>query len=531
MQCCARKRFNSRDGVIEMDASALLSEYMKRENTVRNDLLHYFLFVRGRDSGENADDKIPVDLFWETWFPHTSDSFFNALYEPKPLPEDIESHFLEGLAEQERECRVPYVPDRDALSDPTATNGQFQLGHQYVHVAAASALRHFKRDGFSDYVRQTLVEVNRVLYGLGITDSFWLDATDGSYIISQFGVHSLVHGALSSVKYLDGDYENALLLAVSAVVSFDAVTDVVDVDREFLSENFKEEHIVSIEVLIRMLIQRNFKSVNLNSQHIVNAFEGLKMLGNSQNWRLVARGCSLLAGTTDWKLRELEVTDEDGKRENWYAYWYRAEGWASAQLGQNELRDYLRQQEMDASEKRLRGYFFGETWRNIPEKARERIVNVDVLWFTEARGAANDAVLNDLQVAAETMCHAFIWEPLRKSEGGLELLEFKKRDAELSEKRFFPTLSNYVWVCRQSFFKSFVQGIGLDEEEQLFLTSDLTNALDSLRGRRDTAQHDPDPNRRLLREDVERLVKRFLGIGQPGVLRRLAEIGPKLAGK
>ena len=517
------------DGVIDVDAFDLFIEYLKRENTFRNDLSHYSLFVRGRDSEGNADEKIPVDLFWETWFPHTSDSFFDAFYEPKPLPEDIESHFLEGLAEQERECRIPYVPDRDDLSDLAATDGQFQLGHQYVHVAAASALRHFKRDGFSDYVRQTLVEVNRVLYGLGITDSFWLDATDGSYIISQFGVQSLVHGALSSVKYLDGDYENALLLAVSAVVSFDAVTDVVDVDREFLSENFKEEHIVSVEILIRMLIQRNFKSVNLNSQHIVNAFEGLKMLGNSQNWRLVARGCSLLAGTTDWKLRESEVTDEDGKRENWYAYWYRAEGWASAQLGQNELRDYLRQQEMDASEKRLRGYFFGETWRNIPEKAREHMVNVDVLWFTEARGAATDAVLNDLQVAAETMCYDFIWEPLRKAEGDLELLEFKKRDAGLSENHRFPTLADYAWVCGQRFFKAFVQGLGLSEEEQRFLTADLESALDFLRRGRDSVQH--DPNTRLRREDVERLVNLFFGIGQPGVLRRLAEIGTKLTGK
>ena len=215
----------------------------------------------------------------------------------------------------------------------------------------------------------------------------------------------------------------------------------------------------------------------------------------------------------------------------WSEYWRRAEGWSSAQLSQNEYRELRRQDEKDASLNRLTRYFFGETWGNIPDRAREHLVNVDHLWFTNARGAAIDAVLNDLQVAAETMCYDFIWEPLQKAEGGKDILEFRKADTELREKRFSPTLSNYGWVCRQSFFKSFVQGIGLDEEEQLFLTSDLTRALDSLRGKRDIAQHDPDPSRRVRREDVERLVKMFLGIGQPGVLRRLAEIGPKLAAK
>ncbi len=127
------------------------------------------------------------------------------------------------------------------------------------------------------------------------------------------------------------------------------------------------------------------------------------------------------------------------------------------------------------------------------------------------------------------MCYGFIWEPLRKAEGDQELLRFVERDNELNKNYRFPTLSDYSWVCGQRFFKAFVQGLGLSEEEQLFLTSDLESALDFLRRGRDVAQH--DPNTRLRREDVERLIKLFLGIGQPGMLRRLAEIGPKLAGK
>ena len=131
-----------------------------------------------------------------------------------------------------------------------------------------------------------------------------------------------------------------------------------------------------------------------------------------------------------------------------------------------------------------------------------------------------------MQVAAETMCHASIWEPLRQAKGDRELLEFKKRDTVLGENYRSPTLSDYSWVCGRPFFKAFVQGLGLNEDEQKFLTADLGGDLDFLRRGRDVAQH--DPNWRVRREIVERLVRLFLGIGRPGVLRRLAEVGPKL---
>ena len=199
-------------------------------------------------------------------------------------------------------------------------------------------------------------------------------------------------------------------------------------------------------------------------------------------------------------------------------------------MSPSEYRELRRQDEEDASLKRLVKYFFGETWGNIPERAREHLVNADHIWFANARGVVIDAVLNDLQVAVETICYAYIWETLRTSRGGHDVLEFKKRDDYLVQHYRFPTLSDYSWICRQGFFKTFVQSLALEEEEQAFLTSQLESDLSFLRRARDVAQH--DPSSRLRREDVETAGKSVhFGIGQPGVLRRLAEIGPKLVGK
>ena len=72
-----------------------------------------------------------------------------------------------------------------------------------------------------------------------------------------------------------------------------------------------------------------------------------------------------------------------------------------------------------------------------------------------------------------------------------------------------------------------MQGAELNREEQQFTRGKLQHALNDLRKTRDQSQHDPD--RRLQRHEVEPFVMMFLGIGQEGVLRRLAEIGPKLA--
>ena len=502
---------------------------------IRQDLFKLSQFVKARRSIEVVTEVNSAELFWEIWRPtaiqvgDTEARSSSDLDEnPPPLAPEMENAFLGEIARLESECRIPYAPDTEDWRSGT-TMEQFNAGSQYVHVGAASALRHWKRDGFSDYVRQTLREVSRVLYLLGVDDVIGYDVaeTRGDFV-TLCGVRSLVLSRFFDIKFLDGEYEEAFNIAAMAEMLSEGVSEAIDIDEESLGyivqEDFRDE-----DRKIRTAIRSHFKTPILNPQQVVDSFEGLKRISKSEDWRWVTQLCFFLARTSSDELWEAEILNEDGQEEMWSEYWRRSEGWSSAQLSQNNYRELRRQDERDASEKRLVGYFFGETWRNIPEKAQERLVNADHLWFSNARGSAIDAVLNDLQVAAETTCYDFVWEPLRKAKGGQELLEFKKRDNDLNQNHRFPTLFDYAWVCGQRFFKEFLRGLGLDEEDQLFLTSDLESALDFLRRGRDVVQH--DPNSRLRREDMERLVKLFLGIGQQGVLCRLAEIGPKLAGK
>lgn len=210
-------------------------------------------------------------------------------------------------------------------------------------------------------------------------------------------------------------------------------------------------------------------------------------------------------------------------------YWRGAEAWASARLEPNQLLEVLRQQGRYASQERLIQYFFGKTWRNVPEEARKHLIDAESSWFDD-RGGAIGSVLNDLRLAAEKMCYAFIWESLQKSEGKLYLLEFKNRDSNLS-KGYDPSLTTYARLCRQQFFREFVWSTELSLKQKEFLTKRncLSSALYSLRESRNIADH--DPKIRMTRDKVRPLVDLFLGIGQPGVLRRLAEIGPNLADK
>lgn len=502
-----------------MRACDLLEEYFKRTKMCRTDLVELCEFDKARSSGSTPDG---VKLFWDMWRPQ-----YVALGEGslRDLDSDIEDAVLEELARLERKCKIPYVPDDDLVEE------HLEAAIQYVHVGAASALRRRKRDGRTEDVVDTLQEVSRILHLVGVrynrnrlAVSYLAEAPHD--FVSQFGVRSLVLSELAKSRSFDGKYEEAFEMAFDSFVCAEAVWDVVTLDREFLTEEFGEE-ILALEVETRDAIRKCLPLQN--PQQVVDCFEELKRVDKSDNWRLVARQCARLARTIDEDLRELSVLDGNHQEINWYGYWCVAEGWASAQLSQKEYLKLRRQDERDASEERLRRYFFGGSWENIPERARGRLINADHLWFSHARGAAIDAVLNDLQVAAQFMCHAFIWEPLNLAKGGQELLEFKKKENELNDKNRIPTLYDYAWVCGRPFFKVFVQRLGLSEEEQQFLISDLGVDLDFLRRGRVVAEK--DPNRRLRPDDTQRLVKLFLGIGEPGVLRRLAEVGPKLTGR
>ena len=511
-----------------MDGRDLSWQFFKRTKTLRTDLHALSLFIKAGEAGNAPDEGALVNLFWGMWRPRLDDGDLRD--NPPPLDSDIEDTLLEELARLERACRVPNEPDSDL------TNEGYESACQYIPVGAAFALRRGKRDGLNEDVVETLQEVSRVLQRLDIevhrdTLSVTNIVEAPIDIVSLFGVKALVDRELAHVKRLDGKHQEAFDIAFDSFVCAEDVWEAVDWDdvdlfRQFLIQVNGEERL-ALEEETRAAIRRCLPLYE--PQQLVDCFEGLKAQGKSDSWRLVAHQCARLAQTLDEDLRETIVLDGNHEATDWYGYWNRARGWAEDHLGPQELRELRKADEEEASERRLKGYFFGESWEVIPEKAQERLVNVDEAWLSRARRRDIGAVLNDLQVAAEVMCNVFIWQPLLDSPGDQRLLPILAKDRELREKGFFPTLSNYAWVCREQGFKAFVRDLGASGDEQRFLHRDLPQALDPLRELRNPAQHDPEKS--FARSEVESLVNLYLGIGRAGILRRLAEVGPKLNSK
>ena len=507
-----------------MRVADLIEECFKRTKMLRTDLGAMDEFDKAISSDSTLDG---VKLFWEVWRPRytlVEGSLLGDQDNPPALDDDLEDGVLEELARLERECRISYVPDEDLIEE------HLEDAIQYVHVGAASALRRRKRDDLTEDVLDTLQRVSRILHLVGI--NYNRNRLSVSYLaeaphdmVSQFGARSLVLRELAKARSVDGKYQEAFEMAFDSFVCAEAVWDVATLDREFLIEVFGEEAL-ALEEETRAAIRR---CLPLQSpQQIVNCFEGLRRQNKSDDWRLVAHQCARLAQTIDDDLSESSVLDGNHQELDWYGYWRRAQGWAEEHLGPQEFREFLRGQEEEASRDRLERYFFGELWEKIPPKAREHLVNVDSAWFDKSRGRALGAVLNDLQVAAEVICHSFIREPL-ESLGDQSLLRILARDREPQDAGRSPTLPDYARVCEGDGFKKFVQEQGVSSDERRFLRQRLPKALRKLSELRNPAQHVPE--RRMRREEVEPLVQSFLGIGRPGVLRSLIEVGQKLISK
>lgn len=195
-----------------MKATELVQKYFKDTGTYRTDLNALAEFAEPRDSGGYVDSLGLTKLFWHTFQPRIVDSSDEA----SPLQRDSEAEFLDHLADIERGCRIPYVPDSDDPPD-------FPAISRYLHTGVASALRHKKRDGFSDYVRQTLLEVDRLLWILQEAGHFEPGYSPLEGIlphwetISLNGVASLGFSEIFHIEYSDGEYEDALCVALDVL--------------------------------------------------------------------------------------------------------------------------------------------------------------------------------------------------------------------------------------------------------------------------------------------------------------------------
>ena len=507
---------------------------------LRDDILTLLRFWEGIESSN------PIDLFWgmfESQGPIVS----------KPLsrlPEPIEEGVLDVLERLYNRHRVPYSVDaddsdirefildsRDSGSLPDDLSEHLPVPEKlkdmvaYLHVAAARAFRIMKSqdEALSEEALSCLNEVERTMQRLslaGFGEPFyaWNDRC------LEFGLSSLAVSAkvlveLSRVRRDEGRYDEALHYLARATERYDKATFVSGQE--------------GVDILFRYLEQG---LGNISPQEMALTFLSLKRNGQTDNWRQVTQDCNSLrdglyvfgrsyargySGDESYEY-DLEIEEvvkgEDGNGIVWQEFWAIARTWASAQLSSNEYRALREEDKKGESEERLKNYFFGRDWTELPEGARRRLTSVDVSWnSTEELGI--EGVLNDLRRAIEEMCYESIWQPLEGSSGGQELLEFVALKTDLQEKQEAPGIRDFIRVCELECWCNFLEQHRLNKDEIRFLTKELPAKMRQLQERRNPAEH--DVGRLWQRDEVRPYFQAFLGIGQRGVLPELARIAGK----
>ena len=446
----------------------------------------------------------------------------------------------------------------------------------FIHVAAIRAFKIKRNHGYSDEVRDCLMEVERTIERLrrnGLV-MYQSDTIDMMGIFqSAYAVSGIVLVELGRICKINGEYEKALHYFAVADDYYYSIMyiPIGSGDDSWPFESALWPHI-SIEILpyLEKRVEEHrfghfLTGLRVSLHEVVNIHESLKANKNLTNdWAQVARdwrglGQALRFDELEDRYKEYMMNDEgsgsleeftsdlvtlkymfsdsgdeessESEREysslSWYEFCYGAYVWASEQLSLSEYRKMREEDEQGAAERRLRAYFFGSNWSYLPERARARLINADIL-FNSRQGVALESLLNDLRVATEEMCFQVIWKPIdRVKRGSWDILEFRKIKAELGERHPSqdPGISEYIRICREKWYGKFLVSLETEKDDIRFLTKTLPNQMSQLRSERNPAEHEIGSLKS--RDSVESFYRGFLGIGQAGVLSELARIGRK----
>lgn len=546
---------NPEDGLVEL-------EQLFRKGFASKDILHDIIgrsdvaALIGCWEGNVTD---PISLFW-------------GLYEPirysRPageLPMEWEEVILQSLERLHRGYRVSYEPDGEVLGENDFQESLVS-GHQiiprklqdlitFIHIAAARAFRIKGRQGggLDEVALDCLREVDRAMARLSILDRSERGISEvlnrdpaQTFLLSTYTVGAKAWAELGKIELRKGSYIDALRYITEAVFESSYAAARYAGDEIYAIESNTKDLPLSPSCSLKEHLVAGLD--NVTHQEIASVWLKLKEAGQTDSWMQVSRYCNFMLeanelpyiysnhdgypapGTTDWFTGFTVAADPPlttaGPPLTWTEFWYGAKVWVSAQLSPGEYRKMRDEDKKNEAESRLRTYFFGEDWAMLPDRAKDRLITADILWNSPAN-IAWEAVLNDLRIAMEDMCHKFIWQTLSGSKGGgQDLLKFIRLKSELDKGDKRPEIAICIQVCRAEYFRDFLKQQNLGKGDFDFLTKKLPSAMGQLQGERNFAEHQSTGSWR--RETVEIQVRQFFGIGQPGILPELARIGRQL---
>ena len=138
---------------------------------------------------------------------------------------------------------------------------------------------------------------------------------------------------------------------------------------------------------------------------------------------------------------------------------------------------------------------------------------------------SGETILNDLLRATEELCERFLYMQVKNEEGiQAEIHRIEERVARRGHSSL--GVNEHISVCRIRGLPTSLKNLGLTESEIQFVTRHLPSSMRRLRNDRNQADH--DVGSLVQRRKVNQAFRRFLGIGELGMLRELARIGTKL---
>ena len=432
----------------------------------------------------------------------------------------------------------------------------------FLHVAAARAFLLKRRHGYSDEVRDCLREVERTIgrlrasgLDMGPMYQHSIGLFQSAYAISAM---SLVE--LGRISFSEGRHVEALHYFAGADEYYKPSVYPTDNYEDwpfewiFLVYNLDEESVRSH--MLERVVEYRFdafrgEGLYVSLKEVVGAFHAIQVNRDPDtDWKQVAQDCMTLTNTyvlrfTECEDEYLEYVEEGGSLEEfindrvlveditagssqvrWGIFWYGAYVWACSQLSRSAFQEMQEEYERNAGERRLKTYFFGGNWSYLPERAKRRLINADLL-LNSPQNVALDSLLNELRVAVEEICFEVIWKPIANvRSGSSELLEFLKIRRYLEENNRDPSIAQYIRICRADWYRKFLSSQDMGNEEVRFLTETLPREMSQLQSERNVAEHKPGKSTQ--RYPVESFYKGFLGIGRIGTLPELVRIARKV---
>ena len=426
---------------------------------------------------------------------------------------------IDKLDELSTKHFVPYNPDEK--EDPIAL-------YIYLHFEASRLVRFLKCEGYSERSRDSLKNAinifNRCNKAIGnLSNAPW----SKEYSVSLYALASLLHVTQFLIQKSDGEYEHALNAIFWGFV-FGLLA--IEIFPENELENQKAEPFIDLINSVGNIWERAPWMANLDAQEIVNCFEAIRDGRESRDYKNLTNVCSFFINVTKnwWPPTNKKADVKDAKDESWglSEYWHRALGWAEARLTPSEFKKIIDEREEEWAVNRLKTYFFrSDVWDKLSDRAKSSLTSAERDWFSGS-SIRIEAILNELMIAVQELLIQGLWNPLVKwfEENGQErqgYQDFMKLKAEIATKGNVPTILDFETICSRPIVGTYLAEKGISQEDRGWFKHGLREGLYHLRQARNRAEHE---HKKWTRADLEQFYDKCLGIGQPGIIRKVCKI-------